>query len=89
MEKEKTSGPVVTLIVIIRKKVVPFQQGPLMITLRVGCELHFMSQLRTHILMDRSGFWYKLIVHSVLFCFFQFSLFSKRILLCFPAGHNL
>lgn len=56
MEKEKTSGPVVTLIVIIRKKVVPFQRRPLMITLRVDCELHFMSQLRTHILMDRSGF---------------------------------
>lgn len=80
----------VTLLAIIKKKVVPFQRGPLMITLYLGYELYFMSQLSTHILYGEK--WFLIQTHCairfVLFCF-QFCLFSKRILLRFPAGHNL
>ena len=56
MEKKKTFGPMVTLLAIIKKKVVPFQRGPLLITLCLGYELHFMSQLSTHILDGKKWF---------------------------------
>lgn len=88
MEKEKTSSPMVMLLVIIKKKVVPFHRGPLVITLCLGCELRFMSQLSTHRLYGQK--WFLIQTQCAHHClFFQFCLFSKRILLSFPAGHNL
>ena len=74
----------VTLIVIIKKKVVPFQRGPLMITLRLGCELHFMSQLSTHILYGQK--WFLIQTHCalrfVLLCFVFNSLCFQKEYFC-------
>lgn len=51
MEKKqgKVNCPMVILLVECQK-MTPFQLGtPSLTTLPVGCELHFMSQLSTHI----------------------------------------
>lgn len=72
MEKKKTFGPMVTLLAIIKKKVVPFQRGPLLITLCLGYELHFMSQLSTHILYGEK--WFLIQTH----CALRFVVFKKN-----------
>lgn len=91
MEKKKTFGPMVTLLAIIKRRWYLSMGAPHDHTV-LGLRAAFMSQLSTHILYGEK--WFLIQTHCALhfvfvFCFSILFVFKKRILLRFPAGHNL